>query len=234
MKTPHTPRSGFTLIEMLVVIAIIALLAAILVPTVNGALEKAKRAQCASSLRQVGIAIMTYTTEHDTYIPTVRSGGWGAGIHWIEQISPYLGEEVADIKTGESVAAITRACPVWKADLGPTKPGYGMNPYPGAYSARFPTGMGWDNFGKHDPSGRNRVYQIDEFKNPSTTILVGDSVDWHLLIQNNDWWLADNAWGYYSGHPDRHKGSANYLMADGSVAGLMPDDALARLRNPNQ
>ncbi|MCC5848454.1 MAG: DUF1559 domain-containing protein [Verrucomicrobia bacterium] len=234
MKAQKQNNTGFTLIEMLVVIAIIALLIAIIVPTVSRGLESAKRAQCTSNLRQVGIAITGYAMDNNTYLPTVRSEGWGAGIHWIEQISPYLGQEVTDIRTGETVAGITRGCPSWRDDLGPTKPGFGMNTHPMAYSTRFPTGMGWDNFGRNDPHNRNRVFQLTDLDSPSRTILVGDSVDWHLFIQNGNWVTGNNAYGYTSGHPDRHGKVANYLMADGGVVPLTPADALARLNNPNQ
>lgn len=62
-------RRAFTLIELLVVIAIIAILAAILFPVFAKAREKARQSSCQSNLKQIGIAIMSYTQDYDELTP---------------------------------------------------------------------------------------------------------------------------------------------------------------------
>jgi len=62
-------RRGFTLIELLVVVAIIAILAAILFPVFARARENARKANCASNLKQIGLAILAYAQDYDEMLP---------------------------------------------------------------------------------------------------------------------------------------------------------------------
>ena len=65
----RTNQNGFTLIELLVVIAIIAVLVSMLMPSLRTAKELARRAVCASNLKQTGIAIFLYAGDHDGALP---------------------------------------------------------------------------------------------------------------------------------------------------------------------
>jgi prepilin-type N-terminal cleavage/methylation domain-containing protein/prepilin-type processing-associated H-X9-DG protein len=94
-------RCGFTLIELLVVIAIIALLAAILFPVFARARENAKRANCQSNLKQIGLGMMQYTQDYDERLPFPYVGQINRnssrapqddydGYMWMDAIYPYV------------------------------------------------------------------------------------------------------------------------------------------------
>src|ERR1700722_15512805 len=102
MRQSRRTSGAFTLIELLVVIAIIGILAGMLLPALNKARLKATTAQCASNLRQWGLAATMYFDEHDQYIPfdTDASGNdmpnWtqvstnSSPSSWFNALPPYV------------------------------------------------------------------------------------------------------------------------------------------------
>jgi prepilin-type N-terminal cleavage/methylation domain-containing protein len=102
----QNPQQGFTLVELLVVIGIIAILVAILLPALSRARESAVRIQCASNLRQIHAASYIYAIENNGFFPSrlhrsstantasphrVIAGGYDLDEIFIQ---PYVGPEM--------------------------------------------------------------------------------------------------------------------------------------------
>ncbi len=122
MKNRGSEKSlrGFTLVEVLVVIAIIGTLVALLLPAVEMARESARRSSCSNNLKQIGLAVKMHTDAHRTF-PT---GGWGADWigdpdkgygtkqpgGWIYNVLPYLEQQnIRDLGKGRNGPAKSAA-----------------------------------------------------------------------------------------------------------------------------
>lgn len=87
-------RRAFTLIEMLIVVAIIGILAALLAPALQKSLESARAVHCANNLRQCGIALLQYVDDHHGRLPHGAYPPERPGPEWSVALSDYApGEE---------------------------------------------------------------------------------------------------------------------------------------------
>jgi len=86
---------GFSLVELLVGITIGALLVGMGIPAIQGGMNRAKQAACASNMRQIGQGVLLYSAENEGRLPSIACIGTNT---WIEQLQPFLGANYTKVR----------------------------------------------------------------------------------------------------------------------------------------
>ena len=194
MPTLHLPSRGFSLVELLSAIAVIAILAALLIPLLGKYRVYADTVKCSQNIRQWGLGVQLYVNDNNGILPTMLKNGEP---NWQEGVARCI------IQNGKTAQRFdlrnTLGCPGDNGDKATW--GYGINNY-------------------LRPKLRPKTHvvrTIYEIESPERFLLLGEDPAggvWHLHA-----WSGASGIDY-----DRHDGSTNVVFADYHVETFTQDE----------
>ncbi len=214
-------RRYFTLLELLIVIAVIAILTALLLPALNSAREKARAVSCTSNLKQVGIGQFLYQNDYDGAIlpfAVVADGGVLRPFQILVR-DKYLG-----MKTIQCEAALGRSAEFFRVYYSaPLKDAQWFTTSFSGYWCNGGYGMNW-KFGSEQQSTYT-PHRNTQVKRPSAILYYAETKQYSYNFPS---FIA--AAGINNGMSrlwNQHNGTCNLLMFDGHTdsvfGGMNPD-----------
>lgn len=241
-ETSQKAGLAFTLVELLTVIAIIGILAALLLAVISHAKGRAQRVQCANNLRQQGIALHVFLADNHGYPMVYANKNDGFPDHdrsWIAQLE-LVGFGISQPKTNYFKKEIW-LCPSaqWTSNvLGSPPCCYGYNC--GSVDQNDSNYTNWLGLGGWYSRTSHTFIPISESEvvAPSDMMAIGDSFDGTIILSHANLTELEKNGNTLT----RHQGHANVVFCDGHVESPTlkflfadtSDDALSRWNRDHQ
>jgi len=218
---------GFTLIEVLLVVAVIALLISILIPSIAAARRQSRSLACAANLRTTGMAMYYYTEASHTYFPPHGT--------WAERCYPYIqkrgaGKTPTPAEWADKIFEVSPefySCPddtelhmtTWNRMIGGHKfktrcwLSYGFN----GFLSNYPADLGRLRTNNYF-SLKDEQRKATEVKRPNTIVMFTDSNNDDICrVMEVDWRFEDASYHHGGFLEVHHKTGNNFLFADNHI-----------------
>jgi prepilin-type processing-associated H-X9-DG protein/prepilin-type N-terminal cleavage/methylation domain-containing protein len=226
-----TPRmsNGFTLLELLTVVAVLAILVSLAAPAILSTKQKAKNAQCVQNARQQALALASFVSENHVYPLQSNGRNFRQGRYlehnrtWMNALFPKEVEQFDGRKnSGVFDCPAVRRPGGFPPDAGFADYGYNSN---GMIGGPSDSNLGLGGMGS-EGDGFAPPVKESEVRQPSSMIAIGDGLrGWNATIQDGlavvgrIFTAVDSAGSTARTHR-RHRGKANFSFCDGHVETL--------------